>query len=182
MKAMSVLIVIGLMLGLQACGGSDNAEGAAETPKVEQQGSEPVSRGTPVEEPVDDGYQVDGKRITMAVNEGMQIQELGSFLLVCTEEVVHDAQCFTLENYTGDKALFMDWQKRQLSPQRMIYFKMSDITVVDGRREAELEGYFNIGTGFFKVTSGASVDMAESDPDPKWCFPFIATIQLEQPL
>lgn len=180
----NLLMIVLIALVVYSCG-SSSGEAKDET-QVAEQTQQGASRGTPVEESLDDeddgGYTVNGKPVTIAVNEGMQIQDLGSFLLVCSEAVVHDAQCFTLEEYTGDKSLFMDWNKRQVSPQRLVYFKVSDITVVDGRRESELVGYFNIGMGWFKVMCGASVDMSEPDPDPKWCFPFLATLQLvEQP-
>lgn len=175
----SILIMVSAIWFAGCDGTASQNEGldehvVSDTPRIsveEEQEPEP-----------EESYSVGDKKVGLKVEPDMQIQDLGDFLLVCSSEVVHDAQCFTLEEYEGDKKLFMGWKQRQLSPQRSIYFKMDEMVVYDGVKERELEGYFNIGTGWFKVTSGASATMDQPDPDPKWCFPYLIHVELEQAL
>lgn len=101
--------------------------------------------------------------VTVMVAPGMKVEDLGTFLLVCSEEVVKDAKCFTLERYnstpdTEGKVTFL------LKGRPFIYTEKA------AGANRELEGYLQLGSQWYLVKA--------TDKDPKWIFPYLANVEL----
>jgi hypothetical protein len=101
--------------------------------------------------------------ISVAVAPGMKVEDLGTFILVCSEEVVKDAKCFTLERYnskpdTVGKVTFL------LKGRPFIYTEKA------AGANRELEGHLQLGNQWYLVKA--------TDKDPRWIFPYLANVEL----
>lgn len=100
--------------------------------------------------------------IIVTTTPGMKVEDLETFLLICNDEVVKDARCFTMK-----------------------YFKATPIT--EGMRKAKLNGrpfhyeeqfngdyfvlmgYLQLGDKWYRIDA--------EDKDPTWIFPYLATME-----
>lgn len=116
------------------------------------------------------------KHVSMELTKGMQVEDLGGFLLICSSEVVHEARCFTIEPYNG-KDVYSGWSQQKLTDDRVIFYSMNDVTTnADGHPEQEMTAYLTLGTSVYLVKC-ADVALTGGIPDPKWCFPYLSTFE-----
>lgn len=158
---------------------SSNHTANGKTPDTE----EPVDtqpKPKPVQEPAGQvvkpqEFKLDGEKLTVDIADDMTIEDLGSFILICSSEVVRDARCFQLEKYAGEEDVFMGWEMANTG-NILLYFKVGETTVAeDGAKESELTGYFQIDKQWYMVTCADR--STEGDPDPLWCLPYLASLR-----
>jgi len=101
--------------------------------------------------------------VSVMVAPGMKVEDLGTFILVCSEEVVKDAKCFTLERHNSTP----DMEGKVLYSLNGRPFTYTQKAAGDNR---ELEGYLQLGNQWYLVKA--------TDKDPKWIFPYLANVEL----
>lgn len=120
-------------------------------------------------------FKLGNEDLVVDVAEGMTIEDLGTFILVCSSEVVRDARCFQLEKYSGEKN-FTTWETAFLSSGRNMYYQIKNLpNAEDGAKEAELTGYFEMEGQWYLVTCADRSTSGE--PDPLWCLPYLASLR-----
>ena len=162
-------------------GGAQNNGSEAEAPATV---NDVPAADSVVPEPVDAGetelteQTLGDKPMTMELDPGMQVEDLGGFLLVCSSEVVHEARCFTIEPYSG-KDVYSDWSKVSLKGGRSLYYELAEPALnADGNKEQELTAYLVVDADVYLVKCA---DVATTgDADPKWCFPYLSTIEFAE--
>lgn len=178
------LISAGLLwFGFNSCNSSDaNNGGDSADATVSVNGD--ATTDSIVPKPVDVGASetttqtLGDKPITMKLDAGMQVEDLGDFLLVCSSEVVHEARCFTIEPYSGDE-VYKGWAKQALTNGRFLYYLLGEATVnADGHNEQEMTAYLTVGADVYLVKCADVATTGEADP--KWCFPYLSTIEFTE--
>lgn len=175
------LIFAGLLwFGFSSCNGSDANNGSDGADTIVSIDDEPTADSI-VPKPVDASdtelteQTLGDKPITMKIDAGMQVEDLGDFLLVCSSEVVHEARCFTIEPYNG-KDVYSSWTKLSLKGDRSLYYKLAEAVLnADGNNEQELTAYLVVDADVYLVKCA---DVATTgNADPKWCFTYLSTIE-----
>lgn len=120
-------------------------------------------------------FKLGKEELVVDLAEGMQIEHLGTFILICSSEVVRDARCFQLEKYSGEKT-FTSWQTANLGNGRTMYYQINELTETDDAVNGkELTGYFEMEGQWYLVTcADTSID---GEPDPLWCLPYLASLR-----
>ncbi len=101
--------------------------------------------------------------VSVAVAPGMTVEDLETFLLVCSNQVVKDARCFTLERY-GQTPNKTDFTGVTLKGRPFYYSQKPS-----GANQ-ELQGYLQMGSQWYLVKA--------IDKDPTWIFPYLAHVEL----
>lgn len=171
------------MFTLSSCNSGGATNGASETEATVGVNETPTADSI-VPKPIEAGETVvseqtlGDKPMTIELDPGMQVEDLGDFLLVCSSEVVHEARCFTIEPYNG-KDVYSSWSKVSLKGDRSLYYKLAEAVLnADGNNEQELTAYLLVGTDIYLVKCADVVTSGE--PDPKWCFPYLSTIEFAE--
>lgn len=134
---------------------------SADTVAYVENDTTPVDKSRPNGEPGNFSAVVGGITYGITVPNDMSIEELESFTLFCSSDEVRESSCFTLEVYDGPD-VYSTWSTIALDDTRNLYYKLSK---GDGDKKGEeiLEGYFQLGDKWFKVTSGDASSTGEAD-------------------
>lgn len=126
----------------------------------------PTAQTVPLEElPAGTTKQVgQSQGLQLMVAPGMKLEDLGTFILVCSDAVVKDARCFTIERYT--KTLPETLSNSVMLKNRVFVYNVKSI---EGANQ-EIEGYLQIDSEWFLVKA--------TDKDPTWIFPYLAYVNL----
>lgn len=176
-----LLMAVLVTLFLVSCDNtSSNHSANGQTPNTTQPVDTPP-KPQPVKEPAGQvvkpqEFKLDGKDLVVDISDEMTIEDLGTFILICSSEVVRDARCFELEKFTGKQETFTNWEAADLGNGRKMYFKIDGPNEVeDGAKVSELTGYFQIESQWYMVTCADR--STELDPNPFWCLPYLASLR-----
>ena len=106
--------------------------------------------------------EVESLDIIVTTTPGMKVEDLETFLLICNDEVVKDARCFTMKHFKAtpitDGMLKVKLNGRPFHYQEKFN---GDYFV--------LMGYLQLGDKWYKIDA--------EDKDPTWIYPYLATME-----
>lgn len=107
---------------------------------------------------------VESQNLSIMLPPGMLVEDLGTFMLVCSEEHVKNAQCFTIEPYK-DKIVTGPDTKTLNFEGRIFHYAM--FPNEDGNMS--LEGYIQVGQRWYLVKT--------VNDNPEWILPYLAHVE-----
>ncbi len=169
MKSVSLLLAVSLTIASCNFGSSDESTTTAtptDTAKVDNTETPAAQEVTIADLPAGSKKQeIASQGVSITTAPGMKVEDLETFILVCSEEVVKDAKCFTLERY--NKTVTLSDQETSITLKgRLFHYYLNS----DGNGNQELEGYLQIDTQWYLVKT--------TDKDPTWIFPYLAHVEL----
>lgn len=172
MKTISLFLTISLAFA--SCDFGSN-ETATTPPVTEPQDTNLPTRvdntavETPLEVPVaelpkdSEKQELASQGVSITTAPGMKVEDLETFILVCSNEVVKDAKCFTLERYNKQPAI-NGHTSITLKGRHFVYSEKA------AGNNKDLEGYLQLGSQWYLVKA--------TDKYPTWIFPYLAHVEL----
>lgn len=105
---------------------------------------------------------VESLDIIVTITPGMKVEDLETFLLICSDEVVKDARCFTMKHFKATP--ITDGMRKVKLNGRPFHYQEKfngDYFV--------LMGYLQLGDKWYKIDA--------EDKDPTWIYPYLATME-----
>lgn len=124
--------------------------------------------GEPDEMPVDKlpdnakRQAIESMDIVVTTTPGMKVEDLETFLLICDDEVVKDARCFTMKHFKATP--ITDGMMKVKLNGRQFHFEETFTG-----KSFVLMGYLQLGEKWYRID-------AEGE-DTRWIFPYLATME-----
>ena len=106
--------------------------------------------------------EIESMDIVVTTTPGMKVEDLETFLLICNDEVVKDARCFTMKHFKATP-ITDGMHKVKLNGRPFHYQEKfnGDYFV--------LMGYLQLGDKWYLIDA--------EDKDPTWIYPYLATME-----